>query len=442
MRRIALPTMILVTVAWAPAAACGELTPDETRQAEALIAQFSARQFAARQAAVDRLIEMGPDVLPLVRKTLTETDDAEVKLRCTMTVNGIVRKYGLIIEDGKVIPLNLNGSRITLDVTAMPIREVLDLLARQSGNAPLKADEVLDRTVTLKLKDVPYWRALDEICRSTGLVWTEAWSQQPVRVRVAKVPAEDVGAYPGPMTVKLEECSRTSTHRRTQRFLADRKSVEPEERTDRSLTFRARCYIEDRLPVLGMTAVFTKALAADGVNHVPAGGRLTYVSGSRTSRLLYLNLQDTPEGIRGPMTLEGKLTLEFAIGTRELRIDRVFEDDRPAVTDGDLTLTLAAATRDGERVTISVKAATEVPQSALPSFQNQSGYGLVLVDPKGGRHEQVVIRSTSRADGKATVTFEFRNVPEIAGDWTLLYTRPDRTEKRDYPFTLKDVPLP
>jgi len=186
MRRIALPTMILVTVAWAPAAACGELTPDETRQAEALIAQFSARQFAARQAAVDRLIEMGPDVLPLVRKTLTETDDAEVKLRCTMTVNGIVRKYGLIIEDGKVIPLNLNGSRITLDVTAMPIREVLDLLARQSGNAPLKADEVLDRTVTLKLKDVPYWRALDEICRSTGLVWTEAWSQQPVRVRVAR----------------------------------------------------------------------------------------------------------------------------------------------------------------------------------------------------------------------------------------------------------------
>ena len=68
-----------------------QLTPDKQTQAQALIRQFSAREFAVRQEAVKKLIEMGPDVLPLVRKTLGETDDAEVKLRCEMVIKGLTK---------------------------------------------------------------------------------------------------------------------------------------------------------------------------------------------------------------------------------------------------------------------------------------------------------------------------------------------------------------
>ena len=46
--------------------------------AEALIKQFSAREFAARQQAVRKLVEMGPEVLPLIREALAETKDAEM----------------------------------------------------------------------------------------------------------------------------------------------------------------------------------------------------------------------------------------------------------------------------------------------------------------------------------------------------------------------------
>ncbi len=65
------------------------LNPQETRRAEALIAQFSAPEFAVRQKAVEDLVKMGPAVLPLVKKTLAETKDAEEKLRCDMVIKAL-----------------------------------------------------------------------------------------------------------------------------------------------------------------------------------------------------------------------------------------------------------------------------------------------------------------------------------------------------------------
>ena len=82
---IVLLTATMVLSRPAPA----DLTPEQTKQAEALIKQFTAREFALRQQAVQKLIQMGPDVLPLLRKTLAETGDAEVKLRSEMVVRGL-----------------------------------------------------------------------------------------------------------------------------------------------------------------------------------------------------------------------------------------------------------------------------------------------------------------------------------------------------------------
>jgi hypothetical protein len=65
------------------------LTPEERKRAEALIARFSAPEFAMRQKAVDDLVKMGPAVLSLVRQTHAETRDNEVKLRCRMVIRGL-----------------------------------------------------------------------------------------------------------------------------------------------------------------------------------------------------------------------------------------------------------------------------------------------------------------------------------------------------------------
>ena len=88
-RALTAAALVAALLAGSASAARAELTPEQTSQAEALVQQFSAREFAARQKAVEELLHMGRDVLPLVRKTLAETKDAEVKLRCEMVVKGL-----------------------------------------------------------------------------------------------------------------------------------------------------------------------------------------------------------------------------------------------------------------------------------------------------------------------------------------------------------------
>ena len=101
MRRFAVIASILLIALGAMASA--DLTPEQTKEAEALIAQFAARESAARQKAVQELIRMGPDVLPLVKAVLDRTDDPEVRLRCETTLKEIMDKYGVILEGDKPV---------------------------------------------------------------------------------------------------------------------------------------------------------------------------------------------------------------------------------------------------------------------------------------------------------------------------------------------------
>ena len=84
--------LVILTVTFLAVYGYAELTPNQTKQAQALIKQFTHAEFAVRQKAVEQLIQMGPAVLPLIRKTLAETDDEEVKLRCQMVIKGITEK--------------------------------------------------------------------------------------------------------------------------------------------------------------------------------------------------------------------------------------------------------------------------------------------------------------------------------------------------------------
>jgi len=98
LKRLLAATLFCLVVAGPVVAA---LTPEQEKTARALITQFADRRFAVRQQAVDKLVAMGPDVIPVVQKTLADTTDAEVKLRCEMTLKKIMDKYGVILDGEK-----------------------------------------------------------------------------------------------------------------------------------------------------------------------------------------------------------------------------------------------------------------------------------------------------------------------------------------------------
>ena len=100
-------------------ALCGvlraDLAPEQKAAAESAMGDFTAVEFAARQQAVEKLVAMGPDVVPLVRKLFAETTDNEVKLRCEMTLKGLAARWGIVVDlknpDAPVIA-NLGPSKI------------------------------------------------------------------------------------------------------------------------------------------------------------------------------------------------------------------------------------------------------------------------------------------------------------------------------------------
>ncbi len=95
---LGLSAVLVLSVA---AVSSAELTPEQAKQAGELLRDFTAKEFAARQAAVEKLIAMGPDVLPLVKKALAETADAEVKLRCGMVLKAIEKPEGPVPPKGE-----------------------------------------------------------------------------------------------------------------------------------------------------------------------------------------------------------------------------------------------------------------------------------------------------------------------------------------------------
>ena len=69
-RKICCMTAALLYLLLAGIPASAELTPEQTRKAQALIKPRGSRNFEVRQGELEELIQMGPDVLPLLRKTL------------------------------------------------------------------------------------------------------------------------------------------------------------------------------------------------------------------------------------------------------------------------------------------------------------------------------------------------------------------------------------
>jgi hypothetical protein len=116
MRRIAL--IVCVMLFWLSSYVSGELTPEEKTRIEMLIKQMGDRDFAVREDATKKLIETGPDVLPLLRKVFEETDDPELKMRTGRVLREVKLPERVLKDFGEkpagLVQLMMNANRKTL----------------------------------------------------------------------------------------------------------------------------------------------------------------------------------------------------------------------------------------------------------------------------------------------------------------------------------------
>ena len=427
----------LLLAALIPAAADAALAPEQKAAAEGFIRQFSAPEFEARQKAVDGLVALGADVVPLVLETLAATPDNEVKLRCEMVLKGLGVKSGAASGGAAAVVRRIqpadDAAKITLDLKDATLAEALDLLAQQSGNARIDPRNLKDRPVTVAVKDTPYWQALDRICEQAEVVFVPPWYRgvEPT-MTAAKSKEPTLAAYAGPAVLYVDRVTRTTTSQKTVGTRTDLSGARmPVQRT---LSVAMRLFAEDRLNAAGCAIRYTKAVSADGKDILPKYYATAPVSGSSQG----LSIPDTEEGIKGPLAIEGFMRVNFYSGVRERRADDVFAA-KQTVGDEELLLRDVVATRrNNKSVQVSLSLTGEPSRVALVTYDMPRGYGFILVDPDGKRYTTIAGWSRQGSD----TTLDFANAPEIAGKWSLLLVVPERVDTKEYPFALKDIPLP
>lgn len=116
-----------------------------------LVADLDHRQLARREAAEKELLQLGPDILPLL-PPIDNRMPAEMRQRLLRVVSVLqVRTAQQTIAPTKV---SYEGAK--------SINELLEIITKQTGNALSEAPNAT-RVVEVAWKDVPFWAAVDEL---------------------------------------------------------------------------------------------------------------------------------------------------------------------------------------------------------------------------------------------------------------------------------------
>ncbi|HUS40947.1 MAG TPA: hypothetical protein VMX74_15950, partial [Pirellulales bacterium] len=133
-------------------------------QVRRLVEQLKSDRFDQRESARAELITLGPAVLPHLPKIHAGTDselrEAISKVRSALEVEAARN--------------SLNARRVNLDVTDKPLLQVLNDITRQTGNPIIdfrgfRGQPKTSPPVTVHWKDVPFWKAVDEVLAKAGM---------------------------------------------------------------------------------------------------------------------------------------------------------------------------------------------------------------------------------------------------------------------------------
>lgn len=127
-------------------------------QVQTLIDALESSQKAKRDAAEAQLVGLGHDALPLLPK-LDADAPAEVRLRLNRVRNLLERAAA---------DASVQASRLSLQVDALPLAEVLALIQQQTGNALVDQRAEFGQVprgerVTLSLDKIPFWQGVDRL---------------------------------------------------------------------------------------------------------------------------------------------------------------------------------------------------------------------------------------------------------------------------------------
>ncbi len=209
--------------------------PDADNAAlERLVEQLGDRDFRKRDEATRQLESAGARALPVLKKALDHAD-AEVRRR--------VRELVPQIETA----LLLAPRRVTLKMTDKPLRAIFDEMTKQTGFKIefWTSPQNVGQTFRCDFQNVPFWQALDQLCREANLVLQQTYGDERIILQSQGGYTPHVG-YDGPFRfvptgfqmVRNLEFGLVGSGQTAQRH--------------ETLTLSFLVFSEPRLPLLGM----------------------------------------------------------------------------------------------------------------------------------------------------------------------------------------------
>jgi hypothetical protein len=194
MHRAWIVLALATLLAQAPPAAAQETRP-QTRPGDLarLIEQLDSDDFATRERATRELMAMGAGAREALRAA-REAGSLERRARIETVLQGID-----VFASSR--PARKEATRVSVEADGKPLSQVLAALSASSGNL-VRTRPGADPVVTLTVRDVPFFEAIDRICAATGRRIGWDMRERGIMLDPAAEKGEPV-VYAGPLRISL-----------------------------------------------------------------------------------------------------------------------------------------------------------------------------------------------------------------------------------------------
>ncbi len=439
---------LLLTLLWivfsaAATPAAAQVAPEAAgrlgQEVEDLVGQLIADSQEERQAAWERLLKLAESSVQRadrVLELLPKLDD-----RMPPALQKQLNDLRIEIEK-RVAATAVNATRVTLNTTDAPLKDVLAAIELQTQNRLLDnraqfGQQAVDRLITIKQTDAPFWQVMDELLDQAQMD-VYAYSGEDALALVnreeQRTPRAAGASYAGPFRIAASQVT------------ASRNLRQP---TDKSLSLELEIAWEPRLRPIAVTQQLSDIVATSE--------RETRLLLLRPEQQIDLELSSGNQAteLRLPFVLPERSTKQIATlrGTlqvfapgREARFE--FKDlstktIEPIVQrQGGATVTLMAVRKNGAIWEVHMRLKLDEAGEALAShrgwvFDNKT----FLLDKEGQPIDHAGFETTMQTKDEIGLAYLFDHEEGLEG-LTWVYETPASVHRFPVDYELKDIELP
>ncbi len=429
MKRIAWVAGVIVASAWLASAARAQNADAALKdRVGQLIERLDAPKTETRQAAEDGLIKLGPRILPLLpeNEKAPSADRKQRLQRIRETLREATEK------------LNLDASKVTLQVKGMRLSEIIQKLQAQTGNSlsDLRETERGDAgnpALDLDIVDKPFLEALDLVCKQAEIMPNYFTGDGSIGLLNGKLPEKALVVYSGPFRVAFKQIS----------------SIRDLQTDTSSANAQFEVAWEPRIRPMLMK------LAADEIKVTDDLGKTieAQVMDESTDVVLRpenpvvevnLNMSAPDRAAKKLASFKAKAEVTVPAGLKTFRFPTLAVKDPVTVKLGDISVILNGTEIDEQVWKVNVVLSYPGEGPAFESYrQGLFNNRLWLQKADGSRFEHNGgFSNTSSDGGKLGFEYLFVDAPGKPSDYGLVYETPSKVLTIPLEFEFKDVPLP